>query len=65
MGEISGLAIQALRAIGKENVSEEEIKKIQQLLKKEKITKLVYDIRLAPTWIRKIMQPILKLSTNE
>lgn len=65
VGEISGLAIQALRTIGKENVREDEILKIQELLKKEKRTRLEHDIRLAPSWIRTIMQPILKQSTNE
>lgn len=60
VGEISGLAIQALRTIGKENVREDEIIKIQELLKKEKPTRLTHDIRLAPSWIRAIMQPILK-----
>ena len=59
IGEISTLAIQALRTIGKEKVSLEEIEKIQQLLKKEKPTHLQNDYRLAPEWIRKIMQPAL------
>ena len=65
VGEISGLAIQALRTIGKENVREDEIVKIQELLKKEKKTRLEHDIRLAPSWIRTIMQPILKQSADE
>ena len=65
VGEISGLAIQALRTIGKENVREDEIAKIQELLKKEKRTRLEHDIRLAPSWIRTIMQPILKQSVDE
>ena len=65
VGEISRLAIQALRTIGKENVTEDEIKKIQQLLMKEKKTKLEHDIRLAPTWIREIMKPILKAKVND
>jgi len=59
IGEISKLAIQALRAIGKDKVSPEEIEKIQQLLKNEKGTHLQHDYRLAPEWIRKIMQPVL------
>lgn len=59
VGETSGLAIQALRAIGKENVTAEEIEKIQKLLKEEKTTRLQHDIRLAPGWIREIMKPIL------
>lgn len=61
-GEISKLAIQALRTIGKENVTKEEIKKIQELLKREKPTRLEHDIRLAPAWIREIMKPVLKAS---
>ena len=65
VGEISGLVIQALRTIGKENVREDEIIKIQELLKKEKPTRLSHDIRLAPSWIRAIMQPILKQPINE
>lgn len=60
IGEISKLAIQALKAIGQKKVTEEQIKKIQQLLKKEKPTHLQHDIRLAPEWIRKIMLPVLK-----
>ncbi len=65
VGEISRLTIQALRTIGKENVTEEEIKKIQALLRKEKRTKLEHDIRLAPAWIREIIKPILKANTND
>jgi len=59
VGEISQLAIQALRSIGKEKVSADEIKKIQQVLGKEKKSKLEHDIRLAPAWIREIMKPVL------
>jgi len=60
IGNISRLAIQALRIIGKDKVTNEEIEKIQQLLKKEKATHLQHDYRLAPEWIRKIIHPILK-----
>lgn len=59
IGEISGLAIQALKSIGKKKVGTDEIMKIQEQLKKEKITHLKHDIRLAPDWIRQIMQPVL------
>lgn len=60
VGEISRLCIQALREIGKDHVTEEEIKKIQHVLLKEKPTRLEHDIRLAPVWIREIMRPVLK-----
>jgi hypothetical protein len=59
IGEISGLAIQALKTLGKNKVSPDEITKIQEQLSKEKITHLQHDIRLAPEWIRKIMQAVL------
>jgi Family of unknown function (DUF6088) len=65
VGEISQLAIQALRSIGKEKVSADEIKKIQQVLGKEKKSKLEHDIRLAPAWIREIMKPVLKVTADE
>ncbi len=60
VGEISGLVIQALKTIGKNAVTEQEIKHIQTVLKNEKPTRLAHDIRLAPSWIREIMKPILK-----
>jgi predicted transcriptional regulator of viral defense system len=59
IGQISGLAIQALKTIGKNKVTTDEIAKIQEQLKKEKFTHLQHDIRLAPDWIRLIMQPVL------
>jgi predicted transcriptional regulator of viral defense system len=60
IGEISRLAIQALKTIGKENVTEEEIQHIQTILQNAKMTHLEYDIRRAPAWIQEIMKPILK-----
>ncbi len=65
VGEISSLAIQALKTIGKDNVSIHEIEHIQNLLKKEKYTRLEHDVRLAPAWIREIMLPILKQLEND
>lgn len=58
-GKISSLAIQALREIGKDNVTEEEEQKLIELLKKEKPELLEHDISLAPVWIQKIMQEAL------
>ncbi|MCH2451320.1 MAG: type IV toxin-antitoxin system AbiEi family antitoxin domain-containing protein [Gracilimonas sp.] len=55
-GEISSLVIQALKEIGKGNVSEHQKEKITELLKKEKSEHLKHDIKLAPVWIRKIME---------
>jgi hypothetical protein len=55
-GKISALAIQALREIGKDKASEDELSKIIKLLKEEAPTDLKYDISLAPEWIKKIMK---------
>ena len=65
IGEISRLAIQALKTIGKDNVTESEIKHIQSILQNEKITHLEYDIRLAPAWIQEIMKSVLNNQTNK
>ena len=61
IGEISSLVIQALKAIGKSQITEQEIKKVQELLQKEKPHHLQHDYILAPEWIRKIFQPIISL----
>lgn len=54
-GKISRLVIQALKEIGNGKLSEEEEKKIVELLKKEEKNSLKHDIALAPAWIQKIM----------
>lgn len=65
IGSISGLVIQALKEIGKDNVTDEEIQIILKQLEKEDQYRLEHDIRLAPEWIRKIMRKALKKETNE
>jgi hypothetical protein len=62
LGELSRLAIQALRTIGEKNVTLEQIVKIHDLLKKEKTSLLQHDMKLAPAWIREIIRPVLKES---
>ena len=56
LGEISGLVIQALKAIGKDNVELHEEKRILEILRKETEKNLEHDIVLAPAWIRNIMR---------
>jgi hypothetical protein len=57
IGEISKLAIQALKTIGKDKVSDEELSKIRELLKLEKPYHLQHDLKLAPEWIRRLLRP--------
>ncbi|GHT25125.1 hypothetical protein FACS189430_11290 [Bacteroidia bacterium] len=58
-GKISGLVIQALKAIGKGKVEDEEEKKMIALLQKENKEHLANDIKLATGWIRNIMRKAL------
>ena len=57
VGEISKLAIQALRTIGENNATDKEINQIKMLLKKENPKHLKHDLLLAPVWIRKLITP--------
>jgi len=59
VGTISGLAIQALKAIGEGKVSTNEEQQILKLLKKEPKETLSLDIALAPEWIKIIMKKAL------
>lgn len=65
VGDISKLAIQALRTIGSAKVTADEVIYIQNLLRKEKPTHLEHDFYLAPNWIKEIIRPILKDMKNE
>ncbi|MDR0367652.1 MAG: type IV toxin-antitoxin system AbiEi family antitoxin domain-containing protein [Bacteroidales bacterium] len=66
IGKISRLVIQALKTIGKENISQTQIEQIQDILSKEKISYLEHDLRVAPVWIEKIFwQTIHKLKEKE
>ncbi len=65
IGAISKLAVQALRAIGKDKVSDQELEKIRELLKKEQPYHLQHDIKLAPEWIRKLLRPVISGLPNE
>lgn len=59
IGTISCLVIQALKEIGKDNVTDVEIKIILKQLEKEEQHRLEHDIKLAPEWIRIIMRKAL------
>jgi DNA-binding GntR family transcriptional regulator len=58
-GKVSRLAIQALKELGKENISEHEEKMILKMLHTEDTATLKHDIALAPVWIQKIMSKAL------
>jgi len=61
-GKISLLAISALKEIGKDNATDEQLQKIKEALQHEKRENIIHDANLAPVWVSKI---ILKLIENE
>jgi DNA-binding GntR family transcriptional regulator len=65
IGKISRLAIQALKSIGKENITTQEIEQIQNVLMKEKISYLEHDLRIAPAWIKEIIRYSLEKLKND
>lgn len=58
-GEISKLVVQALKDIGKDKATQQELEKIQNLLLKENKQNLKHDIALAPQWVAEIMAKAL------
>ena len=65
IGKISTLVIQALKEIGKDKLTADEIKIILKHLQKEEPYRLEHDIKLAPEWIRIIMRKALKQKSND
>jgi hypothetical protein len=59
-GEISGLAIQALKTIGQKKIDEKIIEKIQAILKNEKKVNIINDAKLSPAWIYKILMQVIE-----
>lgn len=59
-GKISSLVIQALREIGKDDITEFQLTRINELLKKEKPENVIHDAGLAPVWIARIMIDAIK-----
>jgi len=58
-GKISGLVVQAFKELGRKSVSEEMIRKVKALLRKEKPDVIKADAKLAPYWIAKIFYDTL------
>ena len=64
--QLSSLIIQGLRAIGKENIAQIHILKIEKIiLDSNEMSALHNDIIRAPVWIQKIVLGILKKIENE
>jgi len=57
-GNISSLAIQALQELGPNGVTDEIRERLHVLLNREEPDNLRHDIKLAPAWIRKLLQTL-------
>lgn len=56
------LLVQALRALRKENIGQEELQTIRQLVSKEPDKEaLMKDVDLMPVWMKKIVKPMLNV----
>jgi hypothetical protein len=56
--KISGLVIQALRYLGKDNITQEEIAKLKMRLSPTERKQLITDIRYAPEWVAEIFREL-------
>ncbi|EPR65311.1 hypothetical protein ADICYQ_5844 [Cyclobacterium qasimii M12-11B] len=56
VGGLSKLAIQAMRTIGKDQITDNELRQIKNILKKENPKYLQHDLQIAPVWIRELLK---------
>jgi hypothetical protein len=59
-GELSSLAIQALKTIGQNKIDEKTIEKIQVILKQEKRENILNNAKLSPAWINKLLMQVIE-----
>jgi hypothetical protein len=57
-GRLSGLLIQALRELGKENVTTERLEHLKRILPSDQRLELLKDIRLAPEWMHQVFRKL-------
>ena len=58
--------VQALKALGKDNVGETELAQIRKLIRQEpEQDKLRQDLMMVPIWMRKLLSPIMLKKGNE
>ena len=62
-GRLSGLLIQALRALGKEHVTPERRAHLKRTLPAKKRKELIKDTRLAPAWMHPIFRELAEEET--
>ena len=61
-GRLSGLVIQAFKALGREHVTQQRIDHLKRILPLEKRRTLLDDLGFAPAWIRPILLEIAEVN---
>lgn len=62
-GRLSGLLIQALREVGKENMTFQRRRHLKRTLPAERCKELIKDIKLAPAWMHPIFRELAEEDT--
>lgn len=62
-GRLSGLLIQALRALGKEHLTQERKEHLKRTIPVSKRRELLKDIKLAPIWMQPIFRELAEADT--
>lgn len=57
-GRLSGLLVQALRELGKENVTSERLEHLKRILPMDQRQQLLKDFRLVPEWMHSIFRKL-------
>jgi predicted transcriptional regulator of viral defense system len=64
-GKLTVLVVFALKEIGKNNLQDNELRRVKELLSHEIKDVIIHDSRLAPNWIAEIMLNTLKTKSDE
>ena len=64
--QLSSLIIQGLKELGQNEITDTDIKPLEEIIKKSNEYKQIrQNMALAPEWIQKIVNPLLKKQNNE
>jgi hypothetical protein len=64
-GKLTILVVFALKEIGKDNVRQHELQRINELLQHESKETIIHDAKLTANWIAEILLNSLQTKTNE
>ena len=59
-GKISNLVVKAMKEIGKDQITEDQLDKLEEWVHKEDRDNLLHDVRKAPIWIRDLIMAMVR-----